>query len=121
MDEFKYYRDEKGVVWAYPLDGSQDSIIGDKIRMTDEEVYAHLHPVKTKEQIIAEASAHRRTLLSKATYNIGVLQDAVDLDMATDEEKTLLLAWKKYRVLLSRVDTSTAPDIDWPEPPVSII
>ncbi|MEQ5456473.1 tail fiber assembly protein, partial [Escherichia coli] len=27
-------------------------------------------------------------------------------------------AWKKYRVLLNRVDTSTAPDIEWPTNPV---
>ncbi|HCT8774953.1 TPA: tail fiber assembly protein, partial [Escherichia coli] len=26
----------------------------------------------------------------------------------------LLEAWKKYRVLLNRVDTSTAPHIKWP-------
>ncbi|ELW5865089.1 tail fiber assembly protein, partial [Escherichia coli] len=26
--------------------------------------------------------------------------------------------WKKYRVLLNRVDTSTAPDIEWPVKPV---
>ncbi|EGG1135905.1 tail fiber assembly protein, partial [Escherichia coli] len=26
-------------------------------------------------------------------------------------------AWKKYRVLLNRVDTSTAPDIEWPALP----
>ncbi|EOA1639273.1 tail fiber assembly protein, partial [Escherichia coli] len=25
--------------------------------------------------------------------------------------------WKKYRVLLNRVDTSTAPDIEWPTSP----
>ncbi|EHW7221068.1 tail fiber assembly protein, partial [Escherichia coli] len=25
--------------------------------------------------------------------------------------------WKKYRVLLNRVDTSTAPDIEWPALP----
>lgn len=36
------------------------------------------------------------------------------LDMATDEERTQLTTLKKYRVLLSRVDTSKAPDIDWP-------
>ncbi|NAG96242.1 hypothetical protein GUC37_25905, partial [Escherichia coli] len=30
----------------------------------------------------------------------------------------LLEAWKKYRVLLNRVDTSTAPDIEWPTNPV---
>ncbi|MXE05818.1 tail fiber assembly protein, partial [Escherichia coli] len=28
-----------------------------------------------------------------------------------------LAAWKKYRVLLNRIDTSTAPDIVWPEIP----
>ncbi|EGD4670863.1 tail fiber assembly protein, partial [Escherichia coli] len=26
--------------------------------------------------------------------------------------------WNKYRVLLNRVDTSTAPDIEWPANPV---
>ncbi|WP_094158889.1 tail fiber assembly protein, partial [Escherichia coli] len=26
-------------------------------------------------------------------------------------------AWKKYRVLLNRVDTSTAQDIEWPARP----
>ncbi|EFB3321859.1 tail fiber assembly protein [Escherichia coli] len=40
------------------------------------------------------------------------LQDAVDLGIATEEESSLLAAWKKYRVLLNRVDTSVAPDID---------
>ncbi|EHX9387247.1 tail fiber assembly protein, partial [Escherichia coli] len=26
--------------------------------------------------------------------------------------------WKKYRVLLNRVNTTTAPDIEWPAVPV---
>ncbi|MCE7685092.1 tail fiber assembly protein, partial [Escherichia coli] len=46
------------------------------------------------------------------------LQDAVDLEIATEEEASLLAAWKKYRVLLNRVDTSVAPDIEWPAVPV---
>ncbi|MEJ1538552.1 tail fiber assembly protein, partial [Escherichia coli] len=41
------------------------------------------------------------------------LQDAADLEIATEEEISLLEAWKKYRVLLNRVDTSVAPDIEW--------
>ena len=45
-------------------------------------------------------------------------QDAADLEIATEEEISLLEAWKKYRVLLNRVDTSTAPDIEWPTNPV---
>ncbi|HCP3098873.1 TPA: tail fiber assembly protein, partial [Escherichia coli] len=45
------------------------------------------------------------------------LQDAVDLEIATEEEKSLLAAWKTYRVLLNRVDTSLSPDIEWPSQP----
>ncbi|EKE5210868.1 tail fiber assembly protein, partial [Escherichia coli] len=45
------------------------------------------------------------------------LQDAVDLNMATDDESALLPLWKKYRVLLNRTDTGNAPDIVWPESP----
>ncbi|UMS00139.1 phage tail protein [Escherichia coli] len=42
------------------------------------------------------------------------LQDAVDLGIVAAEETSLLVVWKKYQVLLNRVDTSTAPDIEWP-------
>ncbi|MCE9751417.1 tail fiber assembly protein, partial [Escherichia coli] len=38
--------------------------------------------------------------------------------LAALPETSLLEAWKKYRVLLNRVDTSTAPDIEWPANPV---
>ncbi|ECV9912023.1 tail fiber assembly protein [Salmonella enterica subsp. enterica] len=43
-------------------------------------------------------------------------QDAIDLGIATDEEKSQLAEWKKYRVLVNRVDTSNP---DWPDVPVS--
>lgn len=66
---------------------------------------------------IREAEGTRAGLMQKATDIIAPLQDAIDLDMATDAEKAQLLAWKKYRVLLNRVDTSKAPDINWPVPP----
>ncbi|EHY3370425.1 tail fiber assembly protein, partial [Escherichia coli] len=50
--------------------------------------------------------------------HIAPLQDAADLGIATEEEISLLEAWKKYRVLLNRVDTSTAQDIEWPVAPI---
>lgn len=37
--------------------------------------------------------------------------------MAMEDEKVQLDEWKKYRVLVNRVDTSTAPKIDWPKKP----
>ncbi len=52
-----------------------------------------------------------------AREKIDICQDAVDLDIATDAEKSSLAEWRKYRVLLYRVDCSTAPDIAWPEQP----
>ena len=52
--------------------------------------------------------------MQTANMAIAPLQDAVDMDMATDDETVRLQEWKKYRVLLSRVDSS-APD--WPLSP----
>ncbi len=51
---------------------------------------------------------------SFANKKITPLVDAVELDIATNEEALLLKEWKKYRVMLNRVDTSKAPEIDWP-------
>jgi hypothetical protein len=66
---------------------------------------------------VAAANATKAALMKSASEQIEPLQDAVDLDMATDDEKARFNEWRKYRVLLTRVDTSTAPNIIWPEPP----
>ena len=68
----------------------------------------------TDEQLIQEAEARKTALMQAASDAIAPLQDAVDLDIATSEENALLLVWKKYRVLLNRVDTSKPV---WPEAP----
>lgn len=74
-------------------------------------------PTATKEQLIEQADTRKQSLLSEVNNSIAPLQDAVDLDMATPEEIALLKERRKYRVLLNRVDTSLAPDIDWPQKP----
>ncbi|MGE2638326.1 tail fiber assembly protein, partial [Escherichia coli] len=66
---------------------------------------------------IREAEETKNSLMQVASEHIAPLQDAVDLEIATEEEASLLAAWKKYRVLLNRVDTLTAPDVDWPAAP----
>lgn len=75
-------------------------------------------PAPTHEQLIALAEQERSALRSNADSEIVWRQDAVDAGIATDEETFELSEWKKYRVLLMRVDTSKAPDIEWPTPPV---
>lgn len=69
---------------------------------------------QTKEQLIAAATAQRDSLMAEATAAIAPLQDAVDLDMATDQEKQQLLDWKKYRIALIRIDSSKP---SWPDVP----
>ncbi|WP_320729799.1 tail fiber assembly protein [Enterobacter roggenkampii] len=53
---------------------------------------------------------------TKADAIIESLQEAVDVDLASDDEKARLLAWKRYRVLLSRVDLRAAK-LGWPTLP----
>ncbi|MER1667251.1 tail fiber assembly protein [Enterobacter hormaechei] len=73
----------------------------------------------TREEAIENAEALKAQLLSVAAQAIAPLQDAIDLSMATDEEMASLSAWKKYRVLLNRVDTSEPDEIEWPESPLT--
>ncbi|WP_430305328.1 tail fiber assembly protein, partial [Pseudomonas mosselii] len=56
---------------------------------------------------------------AQADQAIAPLQDAVDLDEATEAEAALLKEWKRYRVALNRVpDQPGYPAaIDWPAPP----
>ncbi|MGL9720816.1 tail fiber assembly protein [Symbiopectobacterium sp.] len=73
--------------------------------------------IPTHGERVAKAKLEKATLMQKASAAIAPLQDAVDLDMTTEAERAQFIAWKKYRVLLNRVDISTAPDIAWPEAP----
>ncbi|MGJ0637877.1 tail fiber assembly protein [Xenorhabdus bovienii] len=70
-----------------------------------------------KSHHIRQAEHQKSSLQQQVDTVIKPLQDAVDLDMATDAEKSALTEWRKYRVLLNRVDCSTAPDVKWPEQP----
>lgn len=73
--------------------------------------------IYTREELVSQAEAEKVRLLAEATTPMAPLQDAVDIDRATEAETALLLEWKKYRVALNRIDTSKAPVIDWPIPP----
>lgn len=75
-------------------------------------------PQPSQEQLVAEAVQQQNSLRAVADSEIAWLQDAVDVGIATDEESTLLAAWKIYRVQLMRVKTDAAPNIEWPTLPV---
>lgn len=66
-----------------------------------------------------KAQRKKQELLACANDIIEPLKDAIDLGMATEEEQKTLLAWRQYRVLLLRVDTSHTSNIIWPITPSS--
>ena len=56
--------------------------------------------------------------MAAANQHIAVLQDAVDLEMATAEEEAALKSWRRYRVLLSRLKADAKyPDVKLPQRP----
>lgn len=73
----------------------------------------------THEQQVAIANQKKAELLAAATFSISPLQYAVTTKIATDEEAARLTLWENYRVNVMRINTSKAPNIDWPIAPES--
>jgi len=74
-------------------------------------------PVTDAENAALIACSRLAAETDEAGRVIAPLQDAVDISIATDAEIARLAEWKRYRVELSRIDTSKAPDITWPVRP----
>ncbi|WP_192033471.1 tail fiber assembly protein [Pantoea agglomerans] len=74
-------------------------------------------PLPAAEELISQAENKRIRLRAEANTIIQPLQDPVDLGIATGDEASQLIAWKKYRVMLMRVNMDDAESIKWPEKP----
>ncbi|EIG0992384.1 TPA: tail fiber assembly protein [Salmonella enterica] len=63
-------------------------------------------PAPTHDELVSRAESEKLRLKTVADTEIEWRQDAVDAEIATADESVALIAWRKYRVLLMRVDTS---------------
>jgi hypothetical protein len=61
--------------------------------------------ISNDEKIIRNKT-EKQQLINEATRKISILQDIIDLDMQESDEEAQLKAWKKYRILVTRVDAS---------------
>ncbi|WP_338496330.1 tail fiber assembly protein [Pseudomonas sp. WP18] len=79
-------------------------------------------PDPTTEELAAAALARRDELLAQAALRIAPLQDAVDIDRASEAEVQALKAWKNYRIDLNRIELKEGfpTSIDWPYPPATV-
>ena len=66
---------------------------------------------------VNQASAKKNQLITDATAQISYLQDAVDAEIATEQEVKQLAEWKKYRILINRIDVNQSPNINYPDKP----
>ena len=76
-------------------------------------------PAPTDEEIIAEASYKKQSLIEEANGHMNDKQwpGKAALGRLTDTEKKQYNLWLDYLDALEAVDTSSAPDINWPESP----
>ncbi|WP_272534487.1 tail fiber assembly protein [Providencia sp. PROV212] len=86
-------------------------------KMTDKEVEAYINPPISKEQYIAEAEMQKQLCAEDAEKNITILERKMRLNMATADDKNSLTAWEIYSINIADIDTSLAPDINWPQKP----
>jgi hypothetical protein len=66
---------------------------------------------------VLEAEQQKSALLAEAQSTISLWQTELQLGIISDDDKASLIAWMKYIQALNAVDTSTAPDIEWPVKP----
>ena len=66
---------------------------------------------------VLEAEQQKSVLLAEAQSIISLWQTELQLGIISDDDKASLIAWMKYIQALNVVDTSTAPDIEWPVKP----
>ncbi|MGJ5663756.1 tail fiber assembly protein [Morganella morganii] len=74
-------------------------------------------PPLTDEEQIAEAEAKKQMLITEVNTETEMLRAKLALGRIREGEKAQLNVWLDYLDLLEAVDTSPAPDIDWPQKP----
>ncbi|PWI81994.1 hypothetical protein DEO48_00925 [Enterobacter sp. CGMCC 5087] len=125
-DTIKIVYDENKVITSYSRDVSSLNPIDSFIAEVSEDDFPEdidilggwgfdgEKVVKINPDPLEENNRIKNQLISEATAVIAPLQDAADLSIATTEETESLYEWKKYRVLLSRVDPKKP---NWPPKP----
>lgn len=74
-------------------------------------------PPPTSAEFVARAEAKHGYLIAEAREKISLWQTELQLGIISDDDKASLITWMKYIQALNSVDTSNAPDIEWPVKP----
>lgn len=76
-------------------------------------------PLPTHEQYVQQAEQKKTSLLNNASNTTSDWKTELALGIINDDDKASLTAWMQYTQAVKAIDTSKAPDIDWPVEPSS--
>ena len=77
-------------------------------------------PPPTHEEYVARAETEKQSRLDDAAARIVIWQTKLLMGRAlTPDETASLNSWMDYIDAVTAIDTSTAPDINWPEIPAA--
>ena len=120
----KFYKNDDNQVYAYEddvpeygeSDGSEITVQSGLKRITEEEFLELSKPKITKEDIIFNNKIRKDNLIIEANEKIKILEDIIELEVQETNEEEQLKEWKRYRILLTRIDTNNI-DIKFPSKP----
>ncbi|MEM8161597.1 tail fiber assembly protein [Morganella morganii] len=114
-----YYKDENNQVWAYDDEQVAGGWVKDGlIKITEQEADELRNPPPTKEQHIEMANLKKQGLMLEVCDKNRLLLAKQAMNRIKPSEKEYLERWFDYLDELEVVDTSKAPDIEWPSKPV---
>ena len=120
----KFYKNDDNQVYAYEDDvpeyreseGSEITVQSGLKRITEEEFLELSKPKITKEDIIFNNKIRKDNLIIEANEKIKILEDIIELEMQEANEEEQIKEWKRYRILLTRIDINNT-DIKFPPKP----
>ncbi|MDN4197182.1 tail fiber assembly protein [Citrobacter freundii] len=114
----KYFKDDKNNVYAYE-DDADEFILEGLIQITEKEAIAIANPPPTHDELIAAAEAEKKSRMDQANDYMNSKQwpGKAAIGRLKGDELAQYNLWLDYLDALDEVDTSIAPDIDWPEQP----
>ena len=115
----RYYKTKNNEVYALEDNDLAKVWIKEKVtEITKEEADNITNPPPTKEQLIAKAEYNKQALITEVQAETQLLQTKHAMKRIKPDELILLNTWLDYLDKLEMVDTSQAPDIEWPSKPV---
>ncbi|HHZ6806623.1 TPA: tail fiber assembly protein [Morganella morganii] len=118
----KFFKDATGKIWCIDImkmnqDSWKSEIQEGWTAVSKDEADKIANPPPTKAQLIEQAETQKQYLITEVHTETEMFRAKLALNRIKPDEEALLNAWLDYLDLLEALDTTLAPDIDWPQKP----